>query len=259
MFIIWGTSVRKRPIGRVADYCPWCRDARPFRIIRHSHHRHIYFIQVSRSHVDGHSRQCEQCGEVLAVDPAQYQSLGGHRKASLDALINQTNPGLKQQVAAAADLRRRAERGELAPEERLTALSEPLALLEMAISRRAERTHTDLWGGLSLLMLGIAPAIGLLIPRALFLDNAAHLIGFAIGTVAGLVTCIVVMSTDVRRFTRRKIRHELIPSLAPLRPAESELNQLLEAMRMRAQRLPRYLDPMQLAQDVEAYVRGRLC
>ena len=58
MLFIWGKKRVERNIGKVADFCPICREVRMFQLIRVGVADHIYYVSFGEGY---HTLQRMRC------------------------------------------------------------------------------------------------------------------------------------------------------------------------------------------------------
>src|SRR5579859_929939 len=103
MIIIWGTKVRRRPRGIVADQCPTCMEVQRFAVTDHYEVSHIYFISVGDGTRVACTRRCWRCGTEVSCVPDGYNEFLSDATVevmSLDEIIERTNAPLAEVRAA---------------------------------------------------------------------------------------------------------------------------------------------------------------
>lgn len=238
-----GTQHIRRKQGRVAEFCPACQALRPFKLTRIGLAGHLWFISITSGRLVGYEARCEVCDVTLDVD-GRYGTPVRSRKAGLDELIEQTNPGLRDEFGEVLALRERAARGEATDDERrelvLDALRFHVPLLHEEAARPAwrlqGRVRDAFW---------LAVVLGALTVFIVALD-AEEARPIAMGTAAGclLVVAIIVwiQATRVRRFVGREVVPRLARALAPIDPAERELRDVLHDLESDGHAAGRLLD-----------------
>ena len=116
--IIWGTRIKRRRLGRAADFCPICRELRAHRIRRIGLVTHVYYLSIGAGSLVAHEAECEACGATREVDGDQFEAISRRRGAGLDELITETYPGLRDEYAQRLAIEERVASNELTPEER---------------------------------------------------------------------------------------------------------------------------------------------
>src|SRR5689334_23177324 len=83
MFVIWwGTQIDRTRIGFVANFCPICRELRPFRLMRLERVNHVYNQAIGPGQFTGHSILCCTCDLELAVpEGSKVQPLASPEEA----------------------------------------------------------------------------------------------------------------------------------------------------------------------------------
>ena len=68
MFVLfWGRKRREDHLGFVADFCPICREVRPFRLLAIRMVPHLFFIPMGSGRLECHVRVCLECGIRLSA------------------------------------------------------------------------------------------------------------------------------------------------------------------------------------------------
>lgn len=144
MFIIWGTKQTDRKLGRVADYCPICDEARACHLIEMYKVPHLYYIPLGRGKTVGHLAQCEHCRDRFGTDLDRYLSISKNRRMTVEKLTDTTHPLLIERIAEWLDFRDRAEHGEVDEDERIGLIEHPFKKIAHAVGRqRASEIHID--------------------------------------------------------------------------------------------------------------------
>lgn len=235
MFIVWGTKVVHRKLGRIADYCYLCRGFRPFHLARIESVGHLYYIPLGRRKALGSRRTCEQCKTSLYnEEPPENGIASKDRHDDLDALIAKTNPDIRTQYAVrlAADQRMRS--GTLAADERRVYLREPFLMLNArAVERRAE-TQLDGLSGLGCLATVAIPIAVIYLGFKLLNgpNHASVYTAMALALVLAGLT-VVAIGRDTRRFVGRTLLPILVRSLRPLNPRPEEIEETLSELAQR--------------------------
>jgi hypothetical protein len=86
MFIVWGSRRTERILGYVADFCPVCREARAFRLVRVGLASHVYYISFGAGRHVGHVIRCEECGSSFDTDATRYATFEKQRPVHLPEL-----------------------------------------------------------------------------------------------------------------------------------------------------------------------------
>lgn len=259
MWIIWGKRVARKKLGRVADYCIRCQDARAFHLFEHRRYPHIYFIPVGRGETIGYTARCETCRDEVGADRDSYRAVERDAKLALEDLCDRTHPALPEKIAARLDTLDRVTSGVATPEERMVFITEALAVAAAPVQARAAETHIDGWSVLAflgvfflppLLLLVLLPIIPL-VPRAW---EDTLVVTMVLGAIAVAIALLIYMvATDARRFYRRRYARRLLDVLAPLAPTEEELHSGKEWLKARGFKLHKWIDPL----DIVAKLRER--
>ena len=232
MYIIWGTKITRKRLGRIADYCPFCDDARACDVREVSSVGHLYYIPLGRRRVIGWESRCRRCKEPLAIsnEGPGPRPIKVRRHTTLEELVDQTHPALVDSMAERLDRREALAAGTLDPAGRVRLMIEPLLAVATPIEVRGSQMNFDVWSALSLLLWLVLPFVAWVLVELATGGATDVQVGVAIAVGFGLaaVTTIILIATDLRRFVRRRYRRFLVKGLAPLDPEEDELQQLVD-------------------------------
>jgi hypothetical protein len=240
MIIVWGKKRKLKSLGYAADFCPICREARPFRIERVSIASHIYYVSLGAGETVGYLRTCETCGAVLDAEPTRYREVAPEPGRQISDLIAKTYPGFRETYAERLRLEEtiRSSPHQLPAAEREALIREPFVVMApLAEARLSGDTQFDRESGLGCLLTLAVPAIVLLMAGFLlahFFDReGSKKIWPVVGIVAlvlfgaGLVYTIVQLALAPGRWIRRQLLPKIVSALAPLKPSEQELTDCL--------------------------------
>jgi len=73
-FIVWGKKRVTRNLGYVADFCPLCREPKPFLLQRIGMAGHVYYISAGEGELVGFHRTCQTCKTAFTADPHKIGS-----------------------------------------------------------------------------------------------------------------------------------------------------------------------------------------
>ncbi len=257
MLLIWGTRPTERILGYVADYCPMCRDIRPFRLIRRGRASHLYYISFGSGKLFDHVIRCEECGVDIKQDPTRYVKVEKSRPAHLSDLIQATFPALPSMYAEslARDVEIRKNPRALPLDQREAMLLEPFRLLHLVVDAHyAKGTAMDKPAGIGCFGTLLVPA--LIIGITLWLQKegpmadapiVAAVTAFGLG---GLYTFIQV-GLAPGRFMRSQVIPKIARALAPLQPTEAELLHCLERCRSVEWVIGKKIKPKQILDEIE--------
>lgn len=256
MFIFWGKKRKARRLGRVAEFCPICRDIRPHRVVEVVIAGHIYYISVGDGELVGFELHCEDCGGCRIQEEAPYPHIARDANLNLKDLLVQTNPRLPDRMQERIKLERELRTGRLTPEMRHDLLLEPFLQLNPWVEARLTRSKMD-WPS----WLGFVASLVLLVVWIMLRDTKparSNLIANAIGGVAiGLMAfSLIYFATDGERFVRQRVLPLMARALRPLRPSPDELERTIEFLRARRLKIGKHIRPAalerQLKQETEA-------
>lgn len=232
MYIPFGRMTVHRTLGRAADFCPFCRGFRPFRVLRVESIRHLYMLPLGGRMDAGRSKVCESCGLLSPAPSGGYRSLSLDPDADLEALIAETNPEIRRNWASRLLLEERIAARKLTPGERTGLLREPFEMAAEVLARRDLEGKLDVPSSLGCLGTALLPvACMTLLPLAWkasgdSIETVAVIAGGCSLVIAGLA-----ILTDARRHARKEILPRLIGSLRPLDPSADEIETLFESYR----------------------------
>jgi len=233
MFIVWGKKRVERKLGRVADFCPICRDVRAFQLIRVGLAGHIYYVSFGEGKLAGHLIRCEQCGVELGVDAnAHYTHFEQDRRVELEALIRNTFPNLREAYATRLEIEARIKRTRSAfsGDDYKRYLMEPFALLNPQIERRyANSTQMDKESGIGCLAT-------ILIGALLFFGSMRFngptqdkiLLSALLFVGLGTTYTFIQMHLGPGGFFRAKLLVPLVQCLKPVQPTRDDLADCFE-------------------------------
>jgi hypothetical protein len=232
MIIPIGRTNTDRPIGRAADFCPFCRGVRPFRIFHVENVHHVLYVRYGRREQVGCSKVCESCSLRSAARPDDYAALSTDATADLDALIAQTNPQIQRNFASRLILEDRIKARKLTPGERAGLLREPFEMAAQVLARRDEEAKLDPPSTFGCLGTFLLPALGLLILPLVWnsTKDSMELAILAMGGCCAAFTFLAII-TDARRHARRAVLPRLVDSLRPLDPSVEEIDLILQSLR----------------------------
>ncbi len=257
MLIVWGWRDRKKRLGRVAEFCPKCDDARPFVVREHRQQFHVYFLPVNRGTHQGHFGTCQKCGHLESVGPADYAGYSRRRRATIEELVDETHPDLPEKIAAHLDARDRAIAGEAEPHERLAMIRQAFKAPASEVERRCEKAHFDRWSGLAFLGLLLAPVVVFIVLASMGWRDDEAAIGCLAAAGVMLGVLVFLLATDSGRYARRRAKRAIAPAIAPFAPSVEELQAVLDNLKGQGFTLGRKLDAQRLHHLIEdRYGRG---
>jgi hypothetical protein len=232
MYIPFGRTIHHRTLGRAADFCPFCRGFRPFRVLQVESIRHFYTLPMGGRIDRGQSRVCESCGLLSPAPPEGYLALSADPDADLDTLIAETNPNIRRNWASRLLLEERIAARKLTPGERAGLLREPFEMAAEVLGRRNDEGKLDLPSGLGCLGTVLLPvACMTLLPMAWKASGESIETVAVIAGGCSLAFAVLAISTDARRHARKAVLPRLIGSLRPLDPSAEEVDMILESFR----------------------------
>jgi hypothetical protein len=253
MFIVWGTKIVRKKVGRLADFCRLCRDFQPARVTEVQSVGHIYYLPIGSRKFLGSEIACEGCGLTHVVDdPYADIPVWDDRHADVDVLLAETNPAAEKNWADRLAFEARMRSGGLTPEERQAAVLESFMLVEALAARRAQEQSID-----PLSVLGILASLFIILPLLIGATvsmrlgpetEPAAIIG---GIVVVGAANIVVFAGAGRRYARKKLLPILTRALRPLKPSGEEIETALETLRRGKGLLPKRLKAAEIEAALE--------
>jgi hypothetical protein len=255
--IIWGTKILRLRQGRVADFCPMCREPSCFTVIRINSVGHLYFIPLGTGRTVAMSAVCESCGHEKECDPTIYRALAKKRsKDGVTALVKQTFPNLAEVYAERLELEAQVAKSSdnLATGVREALIREALVNITGPVEHLYSRTHGD-WRVLVSVLAAIAIPLSLAaLGGALSLPPEQDrwlMLAAAASALGGIVVAGYFAATSNGRELRRSILPRLVTALRPLRPRETELAALLERFKQSGLKAGRKLRAREIAAAID--------
>lgn len=106
MFVFFGTKNREEPRGIVAESCPRCGGARPFKVFDVYNTWHVYYISLGRGTRQPSVMRCVDCGAELSVAHERYAEIvpvGEARALPWEELVRRSHPALLERPCAPGD------------------------------------------------------------------------------------------------------------------------------------------------------------
>ena len=232
MLIIWGWKRTERKLGFVADFCPICREIRPFTLVRVGSASHVYYISFGKGQLIDHQAQCSDCGLAISVDPLRYASFAKLRPTEIIPLIQATYPTVAEDYAERLAIESQLKRTPsfLTPEERASFVIEPFRLLNPILEARFKNdTKLDKQSGIGCLgtiLISVALLVISTKVRMPWQDQLLLAAGVFFGI--GTVYTFIQLALGPGRFLRNRIIPSLARSLDPLEPTQGELSLCIE-------------------------------
>jgi hypothetical protein len=236
-----------RDLGRVADFCPFCRGFQPFRLLSERNLVIIYHFHFGGRRSIGIAKFCESCGLTSETDPANYSAISQDREADLDSLILQTNPEIRRTWASRLILEDRIRSRKLTPGERTTLLREPFEMADALLNRRSREGQLDLPSRLGCLGTLLLPTLCLTILPMAWNASGEEIEWAAIASGAiSLALAFLAITTDGKRHARHDILPRLVAAVRPLDPTPEELEAIFESLRQARAPIAEVLGPREV-------------
>jgi HEAT repeats/HEAT repeat len=244
--LVWGTKRKLTKMGYVADFCPICRQSRPFSLFRVGMAFHIYLIPLGDGKLLGYLAKCHQCQVYLSANPNLYQVIGKKLSPDLRSLVEQTFPSLNQYYRDRLEVEKRINQNprSLPADIRATLLEEPFSLLSFVVeAQMSSEKRFDLANDLGCIF-------GLLFPIL------ALIIGLSFQWLLPIMLCwLIYMLIQTIFFNQKYLVREIVPLLGsclkPLNPTLEELQVFLDRYPILKQRMGGQLTARQLSKIIE--------
>ena len=248
MFIVWGTKVVRKKLGRMAEYCPMCRSPRAFLLQSIETVGHLYYIPLGSRTLQGYSKACENCGLALEVFEGDLESTIKGRGVSLDELTEAASPPVAQRIQKRLAWDQQIKERKLDPAAHRELLQEPFVIAETLYQSRSSQTNLDKASGLGCFLSIVIPVLILvLMPKIWTGDDQGFLV---VGLVAGLLATLTLflLATDGRRYVKRTLVPMIVRSLLPMNPTKQELEETLEMLKEAGFKIAKRVDATQISE-----------
>jgi hypothetical protein len=256
MIFVWGRKRTERKQGKVADFCPVCREIRSFELIRVGIAGHVYYVSFGEGQLAGYIVCCDYCRLGMGAQPTRYQSAEKRYVGDLENLIHTTFPTLRSDMAPRLALEEQLKRTRTAisNEQRGRFLLEPFGLLNPQVeSRFGNSSAFDKQSGLGCLgtvLVGGGLFFGSLAFRGSAQDNL--LIAAAILFGLGTIYTFAQLHFAPQRFVKAKILPVLVRALEPLEPTQDEIKGCLDQCKSTGMKIGSALKPVQIWNELQS-------
>jgi hypothetical protein len=234
-------------LGRVADFCPFCRGFRPFRLLSVRNVVHFYHFHLGGRRAVGIAKLCESCGLSNDANPASYAAISHDPEADLDSLIRETNPEIRRTWASRMILEDRIKSRKLTSGERATLLREPFEMADAVLARRSREGQLDLPSRLGCLGTLLLPTLCMtILPMAWNASGEAIEWTAIVSGAVCLALAFLAITTDGKRHARRDILPRLVAAVRPLDPTPEELDAIFESLRQARAPIAEVLRPREV-------------
>jgi len=234
VFIVWGTKIKRKRLGRVAEFCPICRKPRTHVIRRVGEASHVYYLSFGQGSLLGHETECETCHLRSDANIRDYAAVSQNPIGDVDELLAETYPNFKEAYAGRLAIEAKITAGTLAGEDRTDALREPFFMLEPMIERNRAAPESSPMGkkvGYFTLFAGMAFVLAVVLTTGSkrgpspAVQNVRTALLVMLG--AGMLASLYFLAARHPWFMKNRIRPQLISALTPLQPTEEELTETL--------------------------------
>lgn len=220
--IHWGTKTLRKQMGRVADFCPICRNAAPFRFVSIRVQNHVQGIGIGAGKEKLQETTCEVCG-VVRVHPAGVFTTASRvrDRHTLLELIEWTRPNLLGEYAQRFAMEERLKAGTLTPGERFGLLQEAFGAIGYTLASRGG----NILGDWVLVVLGVLffGLIGWAIVLLQAIKPDPVWMWLMAGGAASFVGMLYRAATWKGRVVRTVVEPLLVQALRPLDPSREEM------------------------------------
>lgn len=250
-FIVWGTQRTLTRLGYVADFCPICRQTRPFSVSRVGMAEHIYYISFGEGELVGYLSECQTCHLNLSADPNLYKTVSKVLSPDLTSLIQETFPNLNQHYQNRLEIEEQIKRNPrlLPADTRAALIEEPFHLLSPLVEARLSgETRFDRESSFA----GLFTFVVFVLLCMSFSSIPAWLsrLGWLL-VLGGFIYTMIQLALSNQRYLQREVVPLLASCLKPLRPNLDELQACLNKLAILKQRLGRRLKAQQLLAAIE--------
>ena len=254
MFIVWGKTIKRQKLGYVADYCAVCRDLRAFQVKRIGSASHVYYISFGEGDLVGYERICQACTTAYEAVPDTYSGMSKESRPGVE-LVSETFPNYYSVYREVIERERKARDTPslLTPAERRSRLREPFGVVAQVVQQKLASTQVDkrVWLAVAA-FIPMAWGVGAL--GKLFInpdDENAGMRWMLFCVTAWIVLVVSQLVTSGSRYVLEKAVPPLAHALAPLRPSEAEINDILQELRHHKLKLGSKLQAFDLTEAIE--------
>jgi len=245
--IVWGTYIKRKYVGWVADFCPLCRRVRPFRLQRIGAAGHIWYISLGSGRFLVNEIECSACKTLHGTDGSRYTAVSDELQ-EVEELVRKTLPASDGRVQALVAREERVAGEQLAAQEREALIREAIAhgagQIERLIRERRYPPNARLVGWIT---------FGLFVLIVVFASRLPETAGAILSLLflAGIFTCFYFMVTRVRSHVRGIVEPAVARGLAPLKPTVEEIRDAIADVRKLGSDGAKKLKPQRLRDAIE--------
>lgn len=223
---VQGRRVRYDRVGRIAEFCPVCRNLTAFACTRVRVVEHFNYVDVGRGDAVASDIECEACRTRFRTRRS-YPSIDRDVGLDIATLAEATNPRVLETIEARHELEARIRTNALTQEERFTLIRGAICSLSHHATTGA---GTSVVGAIAVALtiaLLIGGMIAMMDPRAPLMFRAALWSGVA---VAGVIAGYELITTPAR-FMRDELYPRIARALATIRPTRREMEAVFATLR----------------------------
>ncbi|HYG73867.1 MAG TPA: hypothetical protein VEK08_02450 [Planctomycetota bacterium] len=231
--IVIGWSIEETPLGYAADFCPFCRRIRAFKITQLSQQTHTYFISVHESELEL-TMNCLSCKFSCGTKTSNYLNLEPQTSA-LEELIQRTHPDVRSKYKNELALAERVRGETTTSQERIAWLKEPFQLVNHLLPNHCSPLllikEGTMYGFCIAIVIGIVTAVvAAPISKNPDITKSLGIVsGFATGMIA-VPLCLIWRFRKSRRFIVENVYPLLQIALKGSRPTLDELNAVMQSL-----------------------------
>ncbi|MFT5049776.1 MAG: hypothetical protein ACI8QZ_001169 [Chlamydiales bacterium] len=233
MFIVWGTKIKRKPVGRVADYCMVCHAQRAFRLVRVGAAGHVYYLSFGAGKLAGHEAVCESCKTSVATEFERYCAVSTDRNLPLDVLVRETQPELERRSSERRTRELRVGSGDATAVERRDMLMEPFLLVNSMIEQQQSNNALSKNGRRAATVMLLLLVALMVVMGSAGSEESQEQMGAAVGLalVLSFIVFLGFWATSMRSFIRTEAEPRIVRALTPFKPAPEELASILQHLK----------------------------
>jgi hypothetical protein len=233
LYISYGRKLFTKADGIAADFCPICRCASVVEVKQIRSQQHVYHIGIGKGELVGRTVRCRACGSEWPVQAGTIKaSVDASVPVTLATLLSETYPRFAIVNGERLEYEAAIARNpfSLAVSTRRELIAEPFVILHREMRRDLEQKNS--WQKIIAAVtvtgacgFGLTALFAFLTPNVLVGYGALVLTaGFAYATHR-------LMAAATEQYMAERIYPRLVSCLAPLRPTQQELQDVVAQLR----------------------------
>lgn len=247
--VVSGTKTVRKTVGRVADFCPICRDVKAFDLVHIGRAAHVYGVALGDGDTLNYEVRCLTCDVHFTSHARNYRQVSTNPQDSDDDVVSTCGRSRPEQLQKDLDETEKLRAGTLSVEERKTMMDATFEFLnEHARHRKLQvgAQEKDNGGCITSLMIFCSAFLiwhgwNRLEPGREIDLTAGTLYIFLPLIVSGIVYTLWQISGDTKRYIHSNLLPKLGCALKPFSPTADEIRELLKRYRKRKFTLARNL------------------